>query len=47
MGNPTLNRGGGGVGGRGDDKRRPKHTKLNLNAPMSTIENHFLLPFQE
>ena len=37
MGNPTLNGvgGGGGVGGRGDDKQRPKHTKLNKCADVN------------
>ena len=40
MGNPTLNRGGGG---RAEDKQRPKHTKV-INVPMSTVETHFLLP---
>ena len=27
--------GGGGVGGRGDDKQRPKHTKLNKCADVN------------
>ena len=33
----------GGQGGMGDDKQRPKHTKV-INVPMSIIETHFLLP---
>ena len=41
LGTPTLNR--GGQGGMGDDKQRPKHTKV-INVPMSIIETHFLLP---
>ena len=42
MGNPTLNRGGGGGGVRPEDKQRPKHTKV-INVPMSTVGTHFLL----
>ena len=34
---------GWGQGGRGDDKQRPKHTKV-INVLMSIIKTHFLLP---
>ena len=43
--NIELGWGGGGEGwqgGRGDDKQRPKDTKV-INVPMSIIETHFLL----
>ena len=49
VGNPRLKEeggrgvGGGGEGGRGDDKQRPKHSKV-INVPMSITETHFLLP---